>query len=561
MHTLICVSIMVDDDEAALRDADEAKRAGADLVEWRVDEVFHGEGDDHGTQRVDRLVAQSPLPCIVTCRPTWEGGSYDGDDAARVALFERLGTSDNPPRYIDVELAAYTRSENLRRKVNLAVDHPEQRRDVHTSLILSIHDFDGRPADLSRRLLTMRDELAARVTKVAFRARSLRDNLELFDLPAQQGRPTIALGMGEFGVLSRVLAPKFGGFLTFASLRPAEATAPGQPTVDELLNIYRFREIGPDTRVYGVIGYPLGHSLSPRVHNAGFAQRGIDAVYLPMPIVGAPDPETSYASFKATVGELVDHPGLDFAGASVTQPHKQNLVRFARERGWTIDATAEAIGAGNTLSIARDSNGAIVSAEVANTDAPAAAACLKDAMGGIDGKRVAIFGAGGVARAVAYGAAQQGAHVSVFSRTPEPGERLASELGRTPRGSIQACSVSKLDPSAFSAIVNCTPIGMAGGPEPEGNIVPEAVFAHAQPGTVFFDTVYTPELTPMLRESLSRGFAIIRGTEMFVRQAVAQFSMWTGGPPPTELFNQLVRTADGHAEERTHDMDAEQHAD
>ncbi|MCH7791522.1 MAG: type I 3-dehydroquinate dehydratase, partial [Planctomycetes bacterium] len=347
MHTLICVSIMVDDDEAALRDADEAKRAGADLVEWRVDEVFHGEGDDHGTQRVERLVARSPLPCIVTCRPTWEGGSYDGDDAARVALFERLGTSDNPPRYIDVELAAYTRSENLRRKVNLAVDHPEQRRDVHTSLILSIHDFDGRPADLSRRLLTMRDELAARVTKVAFRARSLRDNLELFDLPAQQGRPTIALGMGEFGTLSRVLAPKFGGFLTFASLRPAEATAPGQPTVDELLNLYRFREIGPGTRVYGVMGHPLGHSLSPRVHNAGFAQRGIDAVYLPMPIVGAPDPETSYASFKATLGELVDHTGLDFEGASVTLPHKHNLVRFARERGWTIDATAEAIGAGN----------------------------------------------------------------------------------------------------------------------------------------------------------------------------------------------------------------------
>jgi len=251
-----------------LDEAREAKEAGADLVEWRLDEVFHGEGDEEGERLALKLCEQSPLPCIVTCRPTWEGGSYDGDEMARVSLFERLGTSEHPPRYIDVELAAYTRSANLRQKVNLAVE--ARGRDRHSSLILSIHDFEGRPADLTRKLAEAWGEERASVVKVAFRARSLRDNLELFDILREAPKPTIALGMGEFGLMSRVLAPKFGGFLTFASLRKESVTAPGQPTVRELLDMYRFRSIGKRTRVYGVIGWPVGHSMGPLIHNAGF---------------------------------------------------------------------------------------------------------------------------------------------------------------------------------------------------------------------------------------------------------------------------------------------------
>lgn len=158
MSTLLCVPILVHDAQSALADAAAARDHGADIVEFRVDACFSGSGDEAETHDMLRLAAESPLPCIITCRPTWEGGHYDGPEDARVALFERLGTGDSPPAYIDAELAAYTRSANLRQKVNLAVDHPKQVRPVATRLILSMHDFDGRPADLSRRLAAMRAE-------------------------------------------------------------------------------------------------------------------------------------------------------------------------------------------------------------------------------------------------------------------------------------------------------------------------------------------------------------------------------------------------------------------
>src|SRR5690606_38233699 len=139
MTTLVCVPIMVHDEPSALGDAAAARDAGADLVEFSFDEAFHGTGDDEGLALAVRVVSRSPLPCIATCRPTWEGGHYDGDEPGRIALFERLGTAfgrgEHPPRYIDVELAAYTRSANIRQKINLAVEHPERSRDLRTSLI------------------------------------------------------------------------------------------------------------------------------------------------------------------------------------------------------------------------------------------------------------------------------------------------------------------------------------------------------------------------------------------------------------------------------------------
>jgi 3-dehydroquinate dehydratase/shikimate dehydrogenase len=347
MLALVCVPITVHEEAAALRDADLAKNAGADLVEFRIDEFFSGSGDEREEKTILRLVAQSPLPCIITCRAASEGGQYDGDDTDRISLYERLGTAsgkgEHPPRYIDCELATYTRSANLKQKVNLAVDHPAQLRDLRTSLILSMHDFNGRPADLTRRVIQASAEPAASIIKIAYRARSLRDNLELLELPSHLSKPTIALGMGEFGLMSRVLAPKFGGFLTFASLRPTSTTAPGQPTVRELLDVYRFRSIRRATSVYGVVGWPVAHSLSPQIHNAGFEAVEHDGVYLPLPIAASDDAEASYLSFKSTLLDLVEHPHLDFKGCSVTIPHKENLVRLAREQQWGMDETSTAM--------------------------------------------------------------------------------------------------------------------------------------------------------------------------------------------------------------------------
>lgn len=543
MPTLLCVPIMVQDQASGLAEARAAQAAGADLVEFRIDDVFSGSGDDREQKLVLRLCAESPLPCIVTCRSSAEGGHYDGDDMERVSLYERLGTASGPdelpPRYLDIEHAAYTRSANLKQKVNLAVDHPAQVRDLRTTLILSMHDFQTRPADLTRRLLAMQGEAAAGVLKVAFRARSLRDNLELFDLLAERDRPMIALGMGEFGLMSRILAPKFGGFLTFASLRPTTTTAPGQPTVAELLDLYRFRAIGPATKVYGIVGWPVGHSMSPLVHNAGFERVKHDGVYVPLPIPTGEDGAGGYESFKATMLELIHHPRLDFAGCSVTLPHKEHLVRLAEESGWEVEPLARDIGAANTAVVDR-AGPAVVGVRVLNTDAPALAeALLAQAAGPLT--RIGVIGAGGVARAAVAGLARAGGEIVIFNRDVEKAEALARQLSSISPAPLRAAFLDTAADVPCDAWINCTPVGMEGGPAPTQSPVPIERLSSPSDRTVVMDTVYNPVRTPMLEAAARRGWATVDGVEMFIRQAAAQFEEWTGRPAPSAEFDRLVR--------------------
>ncbi len=553
MSTLLCVPIMVRDLDEALADAREAQRLGADLVELRIDEVFSG-GDEIETRRILRLIADCPLPTIVTCRSATEGGSYDGDEMARVSLYERLGTAsgkgEHPPRYLDFELEAYTKSENIRQKINLAVDHPSQTRDLSTSLILSNHDFQQRPADLQRRVVRMREQAAAKVHKFAFRARSLRDNLELFEMLAQRDTPMIALGMGEFGLISRVLAPKFGGFLTFAALRPAGATAPGQPTLTELLDLYRFRAIKPSTRVYGIVGWPVSHSMSPMVHNALFEAAAFDGVYVPLPIAVGDDASSddAYLQFKATLGSLVDDERLDLCGCSVTLPHKEHLVRFARERGWAIDPLADAVGAANTLVIGRTDRH-VGSARILNTDIEAAVSGLREALGAITARRFGVIGAGGVARAIAAGLACEGGHVTIFNRTVAKAERLALELNESLRsrgvlagsGSISSGVMDDVGREPLDAIINCTPIGMKGGPAPEESPVRVQDLAARHAAPLVMDTVYTPVETPLLRAAAAAGWRKLDGVGMFARQAAAQSRQWTSHDATVSDIERMVR--------------------
>ncbi len=531
--TLVCVPILADDPAQARRDAVLAAEKGADLVEFRVDLLMEADLSlDARIGQIKGLVAESALPCIVTCRPEWEGGFYAGDEDERVSMFEALGTAEHPPAYIDVELKAYAASANIRQKINLAVDHPKQERHVRTRLILSTHDFNGRPADLTRKILAMQAEPACAVVKVAYRARSIRDNLELFDILSERQKPTIALGMGEFGLMSRVLAPKFGGFLTFASLRDESATAPGQPTIDDLLGMYRFRSIGKNTRVYGVIGWPVTQSMSPLIHNAGFAEIGWDGVYVPMPVAAdSADPEASRVSFETTFHALTQHPGLGFAGASVTVPHKEHATGGAPIGAWNPGD----IGAANTLH--RGDDGVW---RCANTDAAAIAALMEEALETTRGRRVAIAGAGGVARAAAWVAAHAGASVTLFNRSAARAGAIADDLNALGLPGFVASGDDWASAPA-DLFVNCTPVGMAGGPDPDGLSIPIPDMPALPPETVFFDTVYNPIETPMLRAARERGYRTIDGVQMFVRQAAAQFELWTGHAAPVELFDRLVR--------------------
>ncbi len=525
LMTKIAVPITVLSLDDALRDAAAAVRAGADLVELRIDRFT-----DHPEQLAP-LVERAALPCIVTCRPTWEGGAYDGDETTRISVLEAACLGPRQPAYLDVELAAYQRSANIRQKIGLVVDHPGQVRPVTTKLILSSHDFDGRPVELHERVRAMADAPACRVIKIVWTAQSLADNVEAFRLIADQPKPTIALCMGEAGLPSRVLAGKFGAELTFATLARDAATAPGQPTIRDLKDLYRWDAIGAATRVYGVIGDPVSHSMGPAIHNAAFGEVGHDGVYLPLRV------RPGYGAFESDIAAWLDHDELHVVGASVTIPHKQNLLRFVRDRGGRVEALAETIGAANTLAI--DGGGAL---SASNTDYAAALDAVCAAMGtdrsGLAGKTVAVIGAGGVARAVVAGFAQHDANVTIYNRTVERARELADGFGRQSGATVLVKPLDQLRADGADIYVNCTPIGMHPNtgetPMPIGD---NDLAGHAP---VIFDTIYNPIETRLLREARSAGCKTVSGVEMFVRQAAAQFTLWTGQPAPVDLMRRIV---------------------
>ena len=539
MPTLLCVPILADDPAVALSDAIRAKDAGADLVEFRIDALFDPD-NEASTAQIESLVADSPLPCIVTCRPIWEGGHSDAEDAQRIALFEKLATSSSPPRYIDVEHKSFSRSANIRQKVRLAVEHSAQLRDISTSLITSSHDFDSRPSNMMSLLAEMREDDTARVLKLAWRARSLRDNLEAFELLLEKDRPTIALAMGEFGLMSRVLAPKFGAFLTFASLRDESTTAPGQPTIHQLLHQYRFRSINKKTRVFGVVGYPVAQSMSPAVHNAAFEALEQNAVYLPLPV------EPSYESYKATILTLIHDEHLDFAGCSITIPHKEHAIRLAKEDDslvWHIDPLAEAIGAANTLTRNPDN-----SITLTNTDAPALIEECQQLRADLTDARVAVVGAGGGARAAAFALANQGASIDIYNRTLPRAQQIAEDITSVlPGAQVAAHPIESISQAECDLCINCTPLGMASGHAPEQCAIPDRTLDHwattmssgASGGVL--DTVYNPLETPLISACKQRSIPARAGIGMFVRQAALQCASWTSKPPPISLIERVFR--------------------
>ncbi len=523
--TLIACPIFVSDVaevEDALERAKHAAAAGARLVEWRVDALV---GQAGATEAIGGLLAATPMPCILTCRPSWEGGTFEGDDEDRIEMLEAVIASGAPPKYVDLELRLHQERPELSRRVIDAIDRANGDEGVDVGLILSAHDFDRRPIDLIQKIEAMTTEPACSIIKVAWFARSLRDNMEAFAVLRERSKPTIALCMGELGVMSRVLAPKFGGFLTFASLSRGGETAAGQPTIADLLGLYHFDSIGPATEVYGVIGWPVGHSLSPKIHNVGFEAVGHDGVYLPLPV----PPE--YEHFQATVGALLDDEALNFCGASVTIPHKEHLLQFAMERGGAIEPLALGIGAGNTLTLLAD--GVL---EASNTDCAAAIKALCARMdidfGDLAAKTIAILGAGGVARGIVAGLAQLGANITIFNRTRERAETLVhafKEIAPIAIGEPEQLGVER-----FDVYINCTPLGMAGTEFADASPLPDGA---PLDGAVVMDTVYNPVETPLLRQAEAEGAKTLDGLAMFVRQAGTQFKHWTGQALPVDVMD------------------------
>jgi len=557
--TLLCAVITLQADPCAdviaAQAACASQRAGADLIELRLDEAFSADASTYAStdvgagvigrtaERIERIVRDAPLPAVVTCRPTWEGGACGASEQARLTLFARLARSAYPPTYLDVELAAINHDA---RWEGFIESHAERdgAGDAQPRIVLSSHDFLARPADLLRRITAMRATSAA-VIKIAFRARSVRDNLELFDLLRERDRPMIALAMGKEGELSRVLAPKFGAFAVYAPAPGMPTSAPGQRSIADLLHIYRFRDVGPATRVFGVIGDPVAQSLSPQVHNAAFGRADFDGVYVPLRV------ERSWESFKASLASLVDFGALDFTGASITIPHKTHALRFARERAeagepWIVDDWGARVGAVNTL--ARNSDGSWLAT---NTDAPAIASCLRAALGDHvrAGLTAAILGAGGVARAAVAACAALGIAVCVHARREEQARSLATDLCEScaSDGAEDAPEIAVApwdgNPAGADVVINCTPIGMATGAAPDESPIQADALDALPREAVVFDTVYNPLHTPLLVQAAARGLRVIDGLELFTRQAALQSALWTGADVDTQFFRKAAAQA------------------
>ncbi|HZL35922.1 MAG TPA: type I 3-dehydroquinate dehydratase [Tepidisphaeraceae bacterium] len=511
--TYLCAAIFVSNESQARRDAIVAAELGADLVELRIDLLTTPEA-------VRSLVADFPVPCILTCRPDWEGGQSELDDDDRLALLE-AGSSD-ATRYLDIELKTLARI-------------PAAQIPASRQIIGSSHDFAGWPARLNNVLMELNASPAV-IHKIVWTARTVRDNLEAFEILQNRSKPTIALCMGEAGIISRILAKKFGAFLTFASLRSDTGTASGQIPIADMKRLYRWDSIGARTRVYGVVGSPVAHSMSPAVHNAAFDEAEFDGLYVPFLV------NEGYESFKAFMETFMPFEGLDLCGLSVTIPHKENALRYLQEKGAEIEPLAATIGAVNTIVIERSESG---EAKLRGFSSDYAAILdsittkLRITREQLADYRIAVLGAGGTGRTAVAALAHYGATVVVYNRTFERADALAREFNRK-SGKVVAARMEKLCDSCCQIYLNTTSLGM----HPKIDASP---FAGNPPKltaeTLVFDTVYNPMKTKLLEQARAAGAMTIGGVEMFVRQAGAQFEAWTGKPAPAEIMRGAIETS------------------
>lgn len=464
-------------------------RQDSDLLEFRLDFL----DPSHLTpERMQRWVALAGVPVIGTLRRKAFGGRFEGGAVEQLEVLGRIGGAGFS--FLDIEVETLEAVGPARSK---------KIRDGSWQLIGSYHDFRETPSDLQaifRRILAVK----ADVVKIATLAADFADNFRLLELVSQgrrQGLPVIAVAMGELGVYSRLVAPSRGALLTYASTRAGQETAPGQFTSRDLKRVYGLNTMDADTLLFGVIGHPLGHSLSPQVHNHAFRKLGLNCRYLPLPT----------PSLEALAPYL-----QRFGGLSVTLPHKVPVLRYVDERHPSV----EACGAANTLVRREDGLRAY------NTDLDGVRHALRGCLDGSPGRAV-LLGAGGAARSAAAVLRDAGWRVIVLARNRSKAEALAGDFG------FEADSLDRSGRYSGDLLINATPVGMSPAIH-ESPVAGEEL----RYGTVF-DMVYNPLETRLLREAGKRA-RVVSGLEMFVGQAARQCFLWTGREAPLQGMREVV---------------------
>ncbi|RYR18694.1 hypothetical protein Ahy_B03g063310 isoform D [Arachis hypogaea] len=495
--TLLCAPVMADSVDKMHLDVSKAKASGADLVEIRLDSLKTFNPSSH----LPTLINNRPLPLLFTYRPNWEGGMYEGDDNTRfhaLRLAMELGAD-----YIDIELKV----------ANQFYDFIRGKTYDKTKVIVSSHNYQQTPSvedlgDLVARIQATR----ADIVKIATTALEITDVARMFQIMVHSQVPFIGLVMGDRGLISRILCAKFGGYLTFGTLESGVVSAPGQPTLKDLLHLYNLRQVGPDTKVFGIIGKPVGHSKSPTLFNEAFKSLGINGVYVFLLV-------DDLAKFLST------YSSTDFVGFSVTIPHKEAAVTCCDE----VDPVAKSIGAVNCI-IRRPTDGKLIGY---NTDYVGAISAIEDGLRAkqngsgtvvspLAGKLFVVIGAGGAGKALAYGAKEKGARVVIANRTYDRARELADLIGGD---ALALADLDNYHPEDGMILANTTSIGM----QPKVDETP--VSKHAlKYYSLVFDAVYTPKMTRLLTEAEESGATVVTGLEMFLGQAYGQFEKYTGMP-------------------------------
>jgi len=496
---MICVSIGRGRHRHVIAEHKHLVENGIGLVELRLDYL-------QGEVQVKRLLRDRPCPVIMTCRRKSDGGRWEHSEEARLTLL----------RTAIVEGADYV---DLEDDVAAGI-----RRYGVTKRIISHHDFQKTPADLTllhKRLASM----DADVVKIAAMANHPTDNLRMLQMVHASRLPTVGICMGDIGAPTRILGGRCGAPFTYATFNDDRVLAPGQIGWRQMREMYRYDSITAATRIYGVVADPVGHSLSPVVHNAALAAAGIDAVYVPFRV-----PAEQIDEFLSAASRW------PLSGLSVTLPHKESVLRHAT----AVDGLVQSIGAANTLSFTP------AGIEAANTDATAAVESLAAALSGdeqaqkgtLGVKTAVVLGGGGAARAVAFGLKQRGVEVTVTSRTADRAKKIAAEVG------CKAVEWAARHRMPSDCVVNATPVGM----HPNVDETPYDK-EHLRPYMVVFDTVYNPENTLFIKEARSVGCRTVTGVEMFVRQAAIQFRIWHGVEPPQQVMRDALKRATASAKQ------------
>lgn len=482
--TRICVAISEADAASAIAVAREAIARGVECLEFRF---------DHMPMLPDDLTPFQQLEVrrIATLREREQGGEWEGTNEKK---WEFLWRAARAGFDIDLELG-----------------HPLVNR-THllkpAKVIVSYHDNKKTPQ--VARIIESLVECSARsdMAKAAYSVRTMHDLAQLVEatdwFSLSRERYTV-IGMGEMGMVTRVLAHRMGSVLSYASVSPGKETAPGQ------LDLETSKWLGKEPVVTGIIGNPLDHTLSPLMHNAAFRAAAVRGVYL---------------KWVTMVDELEDFLDvvevLGIKGFNVTIPHKETIVPLLDR----VDPVAERLGAVNTVV---NEGGSLVGR---NTDVIGVERTFERHGVDVKGRTALVLGAGGASRSVLSFLMSKGADADITNRTMGKAESLAKTFG------AEAVTARVAEEKAYDIIVNCTPLGMKGFPQ-EMSISPHVL----REGQFVMDTVYNPPVTPLLAEAARKNAIAVNGKDMLIYQALASFEMWTGKAVDYEVMDKAFREA------------------